>query len=222
MNAEGLLRRLCELSNSNDAEAIARYMKAPRQYLGVRVPVITQVAREYWKTEPRAELIETCETLWETDIHEARVLVGKLLEVGKFKDMEPIWKMIGRFKEDFDGWAIADHLEKGAKRCILENETCLDELEDMWLPHSSFWVRRACLVYTLEYSKPGRNPERSLRWAVRMVDDREWFIQKAIGWWLRELSKHNPERVRQFLEQYGARMKHFAVKEASKYLCVHE
>ena len=41
-------------------------------------------------------------------------------------------------------------------------------------------------------AKKGRNPERSLKWAAGMVDDRQWFIQKAIGWWLRELSKHNP------------------------------
>jgi 3-methyladenine DNA glycosylase AlkD len=51
-----------------------------------------------------------------------------------------------------------------------------------------------------------------------MVDDPEWFIQKAIGWWLRELSKHNPPRVAAFLQVYGARMKPFARREASKYL----
>ena len=34
-----------------------------------------------------------------------------------------------------------------------------------------------------------------LGWASRYADDREWFIQKAIGWWLRTLSKHNPNRV---------------------------
>jgi len=49
-----------------------------------------------------------------------------------------------------------------------------------------------------------------------MVDDHEWFIQKAIGWWLRELSKHNPERVKSFLAEYAPRMKPFAVREATR------
>ena len=51
-----------------------------------------------------------------------------------------------------------------------------------------------------------------------MADDREWFIQKAIAWWLRELSKHDPDRARAFLAAHGDRLKPFARKEAAKYL----
>ncbi len=218
MNAEQLLKQLRDFGNPIDAEAVARYHKVDRTYLGVRVPQITQLARGYWQTEGESELIETCEQLWKTNIAEARVLVGKLLEVRKFEDHGAVWSFLSQIKEELDAWAIADHLEKGAKRCILVDESRLDDMERNWLKHENFWVRRACLVYTLYYAKSGRNPERSLQWASTMVDDRGWFIQKAIAWWLRELSKHNPERVHQFLERYRDRMKTFAVKEASKYL----
>ena len=57
-----------------------------------------------------------------------------------------------------------------------------------------------------------------LGWAARLADDRQWFIQKAIGWWLRELSKRDPDRVRRFLAEHGAAMKAFARREAEKYL----
>lgn len=57
-----------------------------------------------------------------------------------------------------------------------------------------------------------------LGWAAASVDDREWFIQKAIAWWLRTLSKHDAERVQAFLTEFGERMKPFAKREASKYL----
>ena len=60
--------------------------------------------------------------------------------------------------------------------------------------------------------------ERILGWASGYVDDPEWFIQKAVAWWLRDLSKHDAARVRAFLGDYGARMKPFARKEAAKYL----
>ena len=36
-----------------------------------------------------------------------------------------------------------------------------------------------------------------------MVEDRDWFIQKAIAWWVRELSKHDPDRARAFLAAHG-------------------
>ena len=81
------------------------------------------------------------------------------------------------------------------------------------------------MVITLPLAKP-KNPsadeiaarETVLGWAASYVDDPEWFIQKSIAWWLRELSKHQPARARVFLEMHGAQMKNFARKEASKYL----
>ncbi len=50
------------------------------------------------------------------------------------------------------------------------------------------------------------------------MEDRAWFIQKAIAWWVRDLSKHDPERARAFLDTHGPNLKPFARKEAGKYL----
>ena len=59
---------------------------------------------------------------------------------------------------------------------------------------------------------------RMLGWAARLAEDREWFMQKAIGWWLRELSKRNSERVRRFLTEHGGKLAGVARREATKYL----
>ncbi len=218
MDADILISKLEAEGNPIDAVRMAQYHKIPRTYLGVRVPVITQLAREYWQQKKGDGLTECCRALWQTNIHEARILSGKLFAVRKLEETGEVWNFISIVKEEFDAWAIADHLEKGAQQCLLAKPGRLDELEDVWLVHPNFWVRRAALVYTLHMAKKGRDPERPLFWAATMIDDREWFIQKAIGWWLRELSKHNPRRVKVFLRSYGSRMKPFAYREASKYL----
>lgn len=57
-----------------------------------------------------------------------------------------------------------------------------------------------------------------LGWAAGYVSDQEWFIQKAIAWWLRELSKVDPAVTSAFLDDHGADMKAFARREAAKYL----
>jgi 3-methyladenine DNA glycosylase AlkD len=218
MNAQILIKRLKAAGNSVEAARMAGYHKAARTYLGVRVPVITGLARQFWQESGGEGLMACCRGLWKTDIHEARILTGKLFDVRKLHETEGVWRLISEVKEDFDAWAIADHLEKGAQQCLRADPERLDEIEEVWLSHSNFWVRRAALVYTLYLGKKGRDPERPLRWAAAMVDDRQWFIQKAIGWWLRELSKHNPVRVTAFSEIYGSRMKPFARKEALKYV----
>lgn len=87
------------------------------------------------------------------------------------------------------------------------------------------WTRRAALVITLPWTKMNHpkpvdlaRRDRILGWAAGYVDDKEWFIQKAIGWWLRDLSKHDPDRTRAFVAANGERMKPFARKEALRHL----
>jgi 3-methyladenine DNA glycosylase AlkD len=216
-----LKKFLAELEHYSDqavAEGQKNYHKVERPYLGVRVPQITEAAVKTSAKLTGEQLLTLCDELWETNICEARIAVGKILERKTIIDMDAIWIRIDRFKEDLDSWAIADHLAHAAFRCLKEKPLFLDDIERSWLNHPSLWVRRASLVFTLFLAKKGQDPERPLSWASGMVDDREWFIQKAIGWWLRELSKHNPQRVLTFLEDYRTRMKPFAVREASKYL----
>jgi 3-methyladenine DNA glycosylase AlkD len=87
------------------------------------------------------------------------------------------------------------------------------------------WTRRAALVATLPWArmnnlKPADQTARLriLGWAAAYVPDRDWFIQKAIAWWVRDLSKHDAALSRAFLMEHGPQMKPFARKEAAKYL----
>ena len=125
---------------------------------------------------------------------------------------------------DFDAWAIADHACDAGERRLIADPSRIDEVEG-WTAAESFWARRAALVITLPWTKQNHPSaedlgirDRVLGWAAGMVDDREWFVQKAIAWWLRDLSKHDPDRVRAFLDSHGPRLKPFVRKEAATYL----
>jgi 3-methyladenine DNA glycosylase AlkD len=87
------------------------------------------------------------------------------------------------------------------------------------------WTRRAALVMTLPWTKQNfPKPaelavrDRVLGWCAALADDPDWFIQKAIAWWVRDLSKHDAPRARAFLDQHGPRLKPFARKEAARHL----
>lgn len=87
------------------------------------------------------------------------------------------------------------------------------------------WTKRAALVFTLPWAKQN-NPKpaeieariRILGWAASYAEDEDWFIQKAIGWWVRDLSKHDEPRAREFVIEHGPKMKNFSRKIAAKYL----
>ncbi len=102
--------------------------------------------------------------------------------------------------------------------------TRLDEIEG-WTTGAQMWTRRAALVITLpltklNFPKPDEATARArvLDWAAGYVQDRDWFIQKAVAWWIRDLSKHDAEAAQTFLDAHGKEMKAFARKEAGKYL----
>ena len=206
-----------------DAE-MAAYHKAPRTYLGVTNPDIDELTRIWRKELPLDSRIALADGLWKVNIHESRVAAAKLLTQNRIQPDEDTWQLIASWVPQFDAWAVADHACMAGQKRLLSNPSRLDEVET-WIGHPLFWVRRAALVITLPWARikspnpdESANRERILGWAASYVDDPEWFIQKAVAWWLRDCSKRDPNRAKEFLNTYGNRMKPFARREASKYL----
>lgn len=205
-------------------EGQAAYHKVPRTYLGVSNPdvnALTTVWRRELSVEDRVALADG---LWQTDIHESRVAAAKLLTQARLRPDDAAWHLIASWVPQFDAWAIADHACSAGSRRLVTDPSRIDEVE-AWTTSDHMWTRRAALVITLPWTKQNFPTEQDLEvrdrvlgWAAGYVPDRDWFIQKAIAWWLRELSKHDASRVEAFLEEHGSAMKAFARKEAGKYL----
>ncbi|MBS0123610.1 DNA alkylation repair protein [Thetidibacter halocola] len=217
------LDRLQSEADAARAAGAAAYHKAERVYLGVPNPVLNDLSAE-WRGFPVDDRVDLADALWRTDIHEARILAAKLLTQARIRDDSATWELIRSWVPQFDAWAIADHACSAGGRRLVADPSRLDFVED-WTQSDHLWTKRAALVMTLPWTKQNfpseaeqAARERILGWAACYVDDPRWFIQKAVAWWLRDLSKHDPDRVRAFLDAHGDRMKPFARKEAAKYL----
>lgn len=206
------------------AEGQAKYHKQAREVLGIPNPALNDLTKDWRQSLTVEERILLADALWQTDIFEARIAAAKLLTQARIRPDTAAWDLIVSWVPDFDSWAIADHVCMAGQKRLLADPSRLDTVET-WTNSAHIWTRRAALVITLPWTKQN-NPkpadlvirDRVLGWAASYIDDPEWFIQKAIAWWLRDLSKHDPARSRAFLDAYQDRMKPFAVKEASKYL----
>jgi 3-methyladenine DNA glycosylase AlkD len=224
MSLEDALAQLNEHQDPEKAAQSATYHKAPRPYLGVANPVINDLTKE-WRTHMDVEQrVDLADALWETDIYEARLAASKLLTQARIKDDDDVWGLIASWVDDFDSWAIADHACMAGQKRLVADPSRIDHVEE-WVKSEHMWTRRAALVITLPWTKQNYPKpldleirERVLGWAATMVPDRAWFIQKAIAGWLRELSKHDADRVRVFLDEHGGAMKPFVAKEAAKLL----
>lgn len=206
------------------AEALA-YHKTPRRYLGIPVPQVEALVAE-WRAEATLDQrLALAAALWDSDIHEARVAAAKLLTQARIRpDDTAAWDLICTWVPTFDAWALADHATIAAQKRLIADPSRLDTVEG-WTISDNLWTRRAALVATLPFAKlnfpkPAELAarERAVGWAEAYIPDRDWFIQKAIAWWIRDLSKHDPARARAFLAEHGPHLKAFAAKEAAKHL----
>lgn len=218
------LGALIDLSDPQNAAKMAAYHKVDRRYLGVSNPQIDGLYKAWRKDTDIAQRVAISAYLWDSDIHEARVAAAKLLTQARIADDGAVWDEICRWAPSFDAWAVADHACFAGGRRLAAHPERVAQVE-AWGDADNMWVRRAVLVMTLPWTKLNHPNEADLEIrelilarAASYVPDAEPFIQKSIAWWLRSLSKHDPDRVRVFIAEYGEKMKAFALKEASAHL----
>ena len=225
MTPEAALEALSAHIQPGRGPEMAAYHKVKRDYLGIANPDIDALTRT-WRQELDLETrLSLASGLWDSNIHEGRLAAAKLLTQARIRpDDTGAWELIQTWVPEFDAWAVADHVAIAGQKRLVADPSRLDAVE-AWTTSEHLWTKRAALVMTLPWARMS-NPkpqdtatrDRILGWAADYVADQQWFIQKAIAWWLRDHSKHDPEAVRAFLDAHGAGMKNFARKEAAKYL----
>lgn len=220
-----LLAHLRSLSDAVKAAEMAAYHKTPRDFLGISAQLLDEMARDLRRDHGLPARCDMAQALWDSNIHEARILAAKLLTQARMRpDDSTAWTMIATWAQDFDSWALADHAAiAGAKR-LQADPARLDQVAG-WIIHPNMWTRRAALVMTLPWARLPHPKaadiaarEQVLGWAEQLVPDRDRFIQKAIAWWLRDLSRRNPDRVREFLAGPGSALSKPAQREAARNL----
>ena len=93
----------------------------------------------------------------------------------------------------------------------------LTAILDRWAADADFWLRRSALLALLMPLRRGAGDfERCAGYADQMLDEREFFIRKAIGWVLRETGKRQPDLVADWLAPRVQRASGVTVREAVK------
>jgi len=217
---EGYERLTAALGAFADAERAAqekRYQKSSWEHWGVAVPKMDTAIRATVADLGQGDSLALAARLWREPVWDLKIVAGRVLARKSVVPDAAVWALVTQRIGDLDGWAVADNFASVAARCLVADPARL-EIVETWVDSPHLWTRRAALVFTLPWTKDGRDPARMLVWAARLAPDRQWFIQKAIGWWLRELSKRDSLRVRRFLDEHGAPLMAVAQREATKYL----
>ena len=113
-------------------------------------------------------------------------------------------------------WDTVDLLAKVIGSLVIRIEG-YDQIMLEWSKDSNIWLRRVAILYQL--SLKDKVDEIILdKILVNNLGDNEFFINKAVGWALRDYSKYNPEWAREFIKKNKDNMANLIIREASKYI----
>lgn len=204
--------------NEENAIAMAQYMKNRFPFAGVPKPqraflqksLLT--ASKNWSVE---DVLVEITTYYQKEEREYQYLAIDLAQKNvrrfSFEELEKLLVLTAQ-KE---WWDSIDSWRKFFGTWVLQYPEKLEAVFLLFDQQPDFWLRRIAITLQLQFKE--KTDRELLKKAIEYdMNTEEFFIQKAIGWALREYSKTNPEWVRQvLLNQHFSKL---ATREASKYL----
>lgn len=213
-----LITDLEENRNELLAESMSKYMQDKFRFLGVRGATRTEIYKKYFPDARKTKTIDWdfVENCWNKEEREFQyVVVYYLKAMQKFLKREDISRLKYLIVTK-SWWDTVDLLAKVVGSLIIRIEG-YDQIMLEWSKDSNIWLRRVAILYQLSL-KDKVDKQVLDEILVNNLGDSEFFINKAIGWALRDYSKYNPEWVREFIKKNKENMDNLSIREASKYI----
>jgi 3-methyladenine DNA glycosylase AlkD len=233
-----LSKFLKDNSNRERAEKEKAYLYSDLKHYGVSSPVghnFFLMHKKFLTSLSKSEAIKLTTHLWSQPSFEERTsalgVLGQHLAQLDHTDMPLIEKLMRESK----GWALLDSLIIPFMPTILQKSPKTYAYLEKWIKDSDYWVRRSALLAQLLFFRQGKGgkPDLFFKFAKSQFDESwidenykntlqrsraRFFIRKAIGWTLREMSAKNPEVVVEFLNENKSKMSGLSYREGSRKL----
>ena len=218
MKLSDLINDFEKNSNQLLAESMEKYMQDKFRFLGIRGGTRTEIYKKYFPDARKTKTIDWdfVESCWNKEEREFQYAVVYYLKaIQRFLKREDISRLKYLIVTK-SWWDTVDLLAKVVGSLVIRIEG-YDQIMLEWSKDSNIWLRRVAILYQL--SLKDKVDEQILdNILVNNLGNSEFFINKAIGWALRDYSKFNPEWVREFIKKNKANMTNLSIREASKYL----
>ena len=193
------------------------YMKNKFSFLGVQKPILKKIEREFFKPFIKNPIdwafVEEC---WQQPYREFQYIAMDYLDKKK-KELRPEdFPKLKQLAQTKSWWDSIDQLDL----IIGESTFHYPETKQVmleWSKDQDFRLRRIAIDNQL-MRKEKTDTDLLEKVILNNLGQSEFFINKAIGWSLRNYSKVNPDWVGAFIDRYREQLSPLSIREGSKYL----
>lgn len=218
MNFDTLYAELRAQGHPQRAAQMRAYMRDLHPFLGIQSPQRRAVTRPHFAALRRATQIDWCfvERCWDCEYRELQyVAIDYLNRVKRLLTPDDLGRLHALAQRK-SWWDTIDGLDTLVGEITLRHPAAKATIL-AWSLDEDFWIRRIAIDHQLKHKD--RTDTELLAAIIRNnLGDTEFFINKAIGWALREYSKTDPAWVRGFISEHHTQLAPLSIREGSKHL----
>jgi 3-methyladenine DNA glycosylase AlkD len=202
-------------ANPTDAAFMKKYMRNQFDYFGIKAPRRKELFRMFIKENgwpSIAEMDTICRDLYSNQERELQYFAMEMADRNIKKFNESAIELFEYMIVTHAWWDTVDYMAANILgRFFRLHPEIVIKVTSKWMDSGNIWLQRSCILFQLKYKK---NTDTDLLYSFirKLNSSDEFFIQKAIGWILREYSKVNPDEVCRFTS--GTTLKPLSRREA--------
>ncbi len=208
------------IENKNTAAAIkmAAYMKNNFLFLGISSPKRKLLQKEFLRDKIKTKKIDwefvlTCFAQPEREFQ--YMALDYLISLKKFVEIKDI-EIIEHLIQTKSWWDTVDGFDQIVGTLVQKYPKIVDSHIRNWMRSNNIWLVRVSINFQLEY-KQNTMPEVLAEAILANIGSKEFFINKAIGWSLRQYAKYNKNWVINFLNVHQQFLSPLSLREARKH-----
>lgn len=208
------------LSDPERAAGASAYMRHQFAFFGIAKPELLSTSRELMRAglPGMAELPKVVKSAWEQPQREFQYLGVWLVKAYRKEWSDDLVPLLEYMITNRSWWDSVDAIAGDITGpYFLERRKLARKVDKRWNDSDDIWLVRSSLLYMKSW-KGAMDQERLSELILHVCRSREFFIQKAIGWVLRDHARVDPDWVRSFVHEHADRLPALSKREALKHI----
>lgn len=207
-----------QIKNPQEAQKMSAYLHHQFTFYGVRTPERRQLYKAIIADDKKSGIIDwnLLAKAWDNPYREFDYLVCDYLRARATELTANDLPRLLPFLTSKQWWETIDSFAPTLGK-MAEQDKQVEQQLLSWASSDDIWLRRIAIIHQLG-RKSNTNADLLAQIILTNLGSKEFFINKAIGWALRDYSKSNPAWVKNFVNQHFDQLAPLSIKEGSKYL----
>lgn len=181
------------------------YMRYQFEFFGLKAPEWVAIAKTYFKNHgiPKGdELLQFARLCFLEDHREMQYIALQAIEMALKKPQNPDFiYLMEELITTKSWWDSVDWIAKLVGKHFMHHPEQIISITEKWMDSNHIWLQRVCIIFQLSY-KDKTNTDLMFKYILRLAASKEFFIQKAAGWALRQHTRTDASMVEGFVKQH--------------------